>query len=51
VILALASYRFIEVPARYSRALSNSLPMVRITCFLLVVLLGWTLSDAIAWRY
>jgi len=50
-ILALASYRFIEVPARYSRALSHSLPMVRITCFLLVVLLGWTFSDAISWRH
>ena len=49
-ILAIASYRFIEVPARYSRTLLLSPPMVRITCFLLVVLLGWKFTDGVLWR-
>ena len=50
VILAIASYRVIEVPARYSRALSHSPPVVRIACFLLVVLLGWKFTDGVLWR-
>jgi peptidoglycan/LPS O-acetylase OafA/YrhL len=50
VILAIASYRVIEVPARYSRALSRSRPLVRITCFLFVVLLGWKFTDGVLSR-
>jgi peptidoglycan/LPS O-acetylase OafA/YrhL len=47
---ATASYAWIEIPFRHSRALSSVSPALRVAFFISLVIAGWKVADGVLWR-